>query len=326
MVQMTGPSMILNIALICCFVMPFIATYISMPYFIRKLTEKGIVVKDYYKLKLTWVPDRGGIAILLVAMVCFSLSTLFFKFTTTNYVALIVVALFGLFGILDDMIDIGRVTKLLLMYYCSYPLIQYAATSMFDFPVIGGFNTGILYLQFVVPTFVLVASNLINMHSGFNGLASGLSTILLISLLIRSYLVGGLTDIFSIICIAGATLAYFFFDKYPSRIFWGNVGSLTIGAAIGTIIVIQGFVLSGFIMLIPHTINFLLYVYWRIMKFPVAKFGKTRPDGTLEVPNPLTLKWVLPYYYKVNEKHATWAMYALTGFFCIIGILLPGSL
>lgn len=326
MLDLSSPSVILGLVLASSFLVPFVATYISMPYFITKLTEKGILAKDYYKLKLTMVPDRGGIAILLVAMVCFSLNTLFFKFSTTNYVALIVVALFGLFGMLDDMIDIGRVTKLLLMYYCSYPLIQYATTTAFVFPSIGNFETGILYLQFVVPTFVLVASNLVNMHSGFNGLASGLSTIVLISLIIRSALIGDVENIFAMVCIAGATLGFFLYDRYPSRIFWGNVGSLTIGAAIGALIVIQGFVISGFIMLIPHTVNFLLYVYWRAMKFPVAKFGKTREDGTLEVPNPLTLKWVLPYYYRVTEKQATYAMYAVTGLFCLLGILLPGRM
>lgn len=326
MLSMDPQLMILGLILGSSFLLPFIATFVSMPYFIRKLTEKGILARDYYKYKLTMVPERGGIAILLVAMVGFSLNTLFFKFSTTNYVALIVVALFGLFGILDDMIDIGRVTKLLLMYYCSYPLIQYATTTAFSFPSIGGFEMGILYLQFIVPTFVLVASNLVNMHSGFNGLASGLSVIILVSLIIRSILLDDIENIFALISITGATLAFFLYDKYPSRIFWGNVGSLTIGAAIGAIIVIQGFVISGFIMLIPHTINFLMYVYWKIKKYPTAKFGKEREDGTLEVPNPLTLKWVLPYYYRVTEKQATFAMYALTGIFCLIGIFLPGRL
>lgn len=322
---MSLPSVIFGLILASSFLLPFTAAFISMPYFIDKLAERGILARDYYKYRFTEVPDRGGIAILLVAMVSFSLNTLFFKFSTTNYVALIVVSLFGLFGILDDMIDIGRVTKLLLMYYCSYPLIQYATTTAFAFPAIGGFETGILYLQFVVPTFVLVASNLVNMHSGFNGLASGLSVIILISLIIRSILIGNVENIFAIVSITGAALAYFLYDRYPSRIFWGNIGSLTIGAAIGALIVIQGFVISGFIMLIPHTINFLMYVYWRVKKFPVAKFGREREDGTLEVPNPLTLKWVLPYYYRVTEKQATWAMYALTGIFCLIGIFMPGS-
>ena len=77
-------------------------------------------------------------------------------------------------------------------------------------------------------------------------------------------------------------------------------------------------------MLIPHTVNFLMYVYWKIKKYPAVKFGKVREDGTLEVPNPLTLKWVLPYYYRLTEKQATYAMFLLTSVFCILGILLPG--
>lgn len=324
--DLESPSTLIALVLASNFLFPFLVTFISMPYFIKKLTEQGIVARDYYKRKMTKVPERGGIAIILVAMVCFSLNTLFFKFAATNYVALIVIAMFGLFGILDDMIDIGRVTKLLLMYYCSYPLIQYATHTAFTLPSIGNIELGILYLQFIVPTYVLVASNLVNMHSGFNGLASGLSIIVLLSLIIKSVLIGDVDNIFAVVSITGAALGYYMYDRYPSQIFWGNVGSLTIGAAIGTIIVIQGFIISGFIMLIPHTVNFLMYVYWRVMKFPQVKFGKEREDGTLEVPNPLTLKWVLPYYRRVTEVQATWAMYALTMIFCVIGILLPGRI
>lgn len=171
---------------------------------------------------------------------------------------------------------------------------------------------------------MLVASNLVNMHSGYNGLASGLSAIVLLSLIIKSIILGDVENIFTIVAITGALLGYFLYDRFPSHIFWGNVGSLTIGATIGALIVIQGFIISGFIMLIPHTVNFLLYVYWRIRKFPVAKFGSDRGDGKLEVPNPYTLKWVLPYYYNLTEKQATYAMYMLTGIFCLIGIFIPG--
>ena len=295
-----------------------------MPYFINKLTESGLVGRDYYKKGKVLIPERGGIAILLIALLSFSLNSLFFKFTSTNYVVLIVIALFGIFGILDDMIDIGRVSKLLIMYYCSYPLIQYATHTAVMLPSIGSIELGILYLQFIVPTYVLVASNLVNMHSGYNGLASGLSAIVLVTLLIKSMMIGDVENIIAIVAITGALLGYLYYDMYPSRSFWGNVGSLTIGAAIGTIIVIQGFIISGFVMLIPHTVNFLMYVYWRLRKYPDAKFGQDRGDGILEVPNPLTLKWVLPYYYNVTERQATYAMYLLTMFFCGIALMIPG--
>ncbi|WP_367343959.1 glycosyltransferase 4 family protein [Methanomethylovorans sp.] len=313
-----------NIMVVSTFIVPLIATIITMPYFIRKLTEKGIVVKDYYKKDETMVPSGGGLPILLITMASLSILSLFFKFTVENYAAMMVIATFGLFGILDDLIDIGRLSKLLLMYYCAYTLIQYACPATFSFPLVLGIDPTLIYMQFIVPTYVLVASNLVNMHSGYNGLSSGLSLIVLISIIARSVLLGDLENIAVIICITGATLGFYLYDRYPSQIFWGNVGSLAIGATIGAAIVIQGFVISGFIMLIPHTVNFLMYVYWKAKKFPAAKFGRAREDGTLEVPNNLTLKWVLPYYYRMTERQATYAMFLITGIFCLIGIMLPG--
>jgi UDP-N-acetylglucosamine--dolichyl-phosphate N-acetylglucosaminephosphotransferase len=301
-------------------------TALFMPSFIKKLVENNIVAKDQYKRYPTFVADRGGIAILLIATLSLSINSLFFKFTSTNYVALIVIALFGLFGVLDDMINIGRMSKLLIMYYCSYPLIQYATHTALIIPGIGDIQLGIFYLQFIIPTYVLVASNLVNMHSGFNGLASGLSIIVLISLIIKSVLLGDIENIISIAALTGATIGFYIYERYPARVFWGNVGSLTVGAAIGTIIVVQNFIISGFIMLIPHTINFLMYIYWKVKRYPHVKFGRDRGDGILEVPNPLTLKWMLPYYFNLTEKQATYAMFLLTSFFCILGILVPGRM
>jgi len=297
---------------------------VTMPYLIRKLTHRGLVVRDYYKKGMKMVPTGGGIAIMLVALFSMSINSMFYKFNATNYVMLNVIILFGMFGILDDMIDIGRPAKLVLMYYCSYPLMQYAIHSSILFPYFGHVDFGIFYSQLIIPTFVLVTANLVNMHSGYNGLSSGLSVIVLISLIIKSLIDGSIDNIVAIITLTGATLSFHLFERYPSRIFWGNVGSLTVGAAMGVMIVMQGYIFTGFIMLLPHTVNFLMYAYWRAMKYPPTKFGKLREDGTLEVPNPLTLKWVLPYYKRVTERQATYAMYAVTIVFCIIGILIPG--
>jgi UDP-N-acetylglucosamine--dolichyl-phosphate N-acetylglucosaminephosphotransferase len=255
MFNFTSLSTIQYLAIIGNLLLPIILVTISMPYFIKKFTESGVLGRDYYKKGVVKIPESGGIVILLITLLSISFTSLFFKYSTTNYVVLIVICLFGIFGILDDMIDIGRVSKLFLMYYCSYPLIQYATSTALVLPSVGHIELGILYLQFIVPTYVLVASNLVNMHSGYNGLASGLSAIVLLSLIIKSIMLGDVENIFTIVAITGALLGYFLYDRFPSQIFWGNVGSLTIGATIGALIVIQGFIISGFIMLIPHTVK-----------------------------------------------------------------------
>ncbi len=314
--------LILEISLL--FLIPYFIIFISAPYLIRKLIKKGLVVKDYYKRENKMVPTGGGLAIMLAVLFSMSINSLFYKFEPENFVALNVIMLFGLFGILDDLINIGRPAKLVLMYYCSYPLMRYAAHTQVLFPYLGSIDLGLFYGQLIVPTFVLVTANLVNMHSGFNGMSSGLSVMILVSLIIKSLMIGNFNNIAAIIAVAGATLGIYIFERYPSRIFWGNIGSLTVGAAIGVMIVMQGYIVSGFIMLLPHTINFLMYVYWRARKYPQVKFGSLREDGTLSVPNNLTLKWVLPYYRRVTERQATYAMYAVTAVFCVIGILIRG--
>ena len=318
----------LNMMVMVFFIVSFTFTMFSLPSIIQKLKEKGTVVHDMYKKDQPLVPTNGGLPLLLIAIFALSILTLFYGkyITPINYTIIVVVVLFALFGLLDDMVNIGRPAKLILLYYCSYPLIPFITSTFIVFPLIGSVDLSIIYLQLIVPTFVPVVANLVNMHSGFNGLAPGLSLIVLVTLVMKAYFSGTITNALFIVCLTGAVLAYFWFEKYPSRILWGNIGALSVGAAIGCMIVTQSFIISGFIMLIPHTVNFLLYVYWRLRskRYPAAKFGSLRDDGTIEVPNPLTLKWVLPYYFRMSEQKATYAMFSVTAVFCAIGFYMPG--
>lgn len=310
------------------FVVPFIATILVMPFIIQRLKDNKIVAKDMYKMNRPDVAINGGLIILLISLLSLSIISLFYRnyILPANYVIIMVVTLFALFGILDDMINIGRPAKLILLYYCSYSLISCATATLVYIPFIGTVDFGIFYLQLILPLYVPVVANLVNMHSGFNGLAPGLSLIVLITLIVKTIVYAEIFDILFIVCLTGSLAAYWLFEKYPARIFWGNIGALSVGAAVGATIVVQGFIFSGFVMLIPHVVNFLLYVYWRLRprKYPIAKFGKIRENGTLEVPNPLTLKWVLPYYFPMTERQGATVMYALTGIFCLIGFMIPG--
>jgi UDP-N-acetylglucosamine--dolichyl-phosphate N-acetylglucosaminephosphotransferase len=318
----------LNLMIIIFLILPFLFVIFAMPYIIRKIKENGHVVRDMYKKTMPEVPTNGGLPLLLIAIFSLSILTLFYAkyITALNYTIIVVVVLFALFGLLDDLVNIGRPAKLILLYYCSYPLLPLITSTIIIFPFLGSVDLSVFYLQIIIPTYVPVVANLVNMHSGFNGLAPGLSLIVLTTLVIKTYFFGNVYNALFILCLMGSVAAYFWFEKYPSRIFWGNVGALSIGAAIGCLIVTQGFIISGFIMLIPHTVNFLLYVYWRlnIRKYPEAKFGKERDDGTVEVPNSLTLKWVLPYYFRMTERTAGYCMFGVTALFCMIGLFYPG--
>lgn len=52
------------------------------------------------------------------------------------------------------------------------------------------------------------------------------------------------------------------------------------------------------------------------------KFGRVREDGTIAVPNRLTLKWIPNYYFNLSEPQSTLISFSITLFFCIVGILI----
>lgn len=313
----------------------FAITMAIMPAVIRKLQEKGIVATDYYKKDLRKVPTRGGIAPLFVValMLASAMLAQHLRYAQivnkVNLISTLVVIIFGVFGAVDDSIDIHRGLKIVIPFLLALPLALTTASTTMILPLVGEVDLGVFFSYLIVPLYVMVVANLVNMHSGFNGLACGLSVILMVTLLVKVVMGGGSS--FMLSCMLGAALALFWYNRYPSRVFLGNVGSFLLGAAIGVTIVTHGFLVSGFVMLIPHTVNFLMYVYWRVMhklhpddeRWRIVKFGRVRDDGTLEVPNGLTLKWALPYRWRMTEKQAVLAMYALTIPFCIVAIFIP---
>jgi UDP-N-acetylglucosamine--dolichyl-phosphate N-acetylglucosaminephosphotransferase len=228
---------------------------------------------------------------------------------------------FAIFGLVDDLLDIGRPIKFFIPVFIALPIALLSIDPVLNFGPLS-FKLKFLYPFVLSPLYVMVVANLVNMHSGFNGLSSGLSTILLIAIGFKAYLIYGDQPLYYIAPLFGALLGFIVYDIQPSKLFMGNVGSMLIGSAIGALIVSLNIEYFGFIILIPHTINFLLFLYWKVFNKPWVKYGSINDDSkTIKVPNALTLKWVAPYYYKMTELQATLLCYGYTILFCIIGFL-----
>ncbi|MBA3045718.1 MAG: UDP-N-acetylglucosamine-1-phosphate transferase [Candidatus Thermoplasmatota archaeon] len=334
-------------------------TGLAAPWFIRKMREKNQTVKDYYKPDKTQLANNGGILTLFAVFTTIIVVPLVFRilfkfemdfpreFTELDTAILMVILLYAFYGVLDDYIDVGRASKILLPLMFAYPLVIALSGWSPWVPFVGetsleAFNIGIpglgtlsgsMILRYaIIPIYIMVVANLKNMHSGFNGLQSGSALIILSFILLKSWIDSNLENMYTIAALIGAQAVFFWYNKYPSKILEGNIGSLAVGGAIGAALVVQHYLFAGVVMLIPHIINFLMYVYWRLMnkrhpedpKYTIAKFGKVREDGTLEVPNRFTLKWLLPYYFRMTEKQVVYSMYIMTLAFCVLGFFVPG--
>ncbi len=331
----------------------------TTPWFIRKMESKGLVVRDYYKSGNKMIPSNAGILTLFIVFTTIIVLPLVFRifykinldfpreFTDLDTAILMTILLYAFYGVLDDYIDVGRFSKIIIPLMFSYPLVIALSGWSPWFPGLGhivlsdfdisfgwfGVLTGVMILKYlIVPVYIMVVANLKNMHAGFNGLQSGCALIILSFLLLKSSMDDNLSNMYTIAAIVGAQAVFFWYNKYPAKIIEGNIGSLAVGSAIGAALVVEHYLFAGIVMLMPHIINFLMYFYWRIMqqrhpedpKWKIVKWGKVREDGTLEVPNRLTLKWVLPYHFRMTEKQATYAMYMMTTVFCIFGLFIPG--
>ena len=134
-----------------------------------------------------------------------------------------------LMGALDDLKDMRPKYKII------FQLV--AATTRY----FGGFKIAIIsipfgqtldlgsFSYFVTVFWFLGCMNAINLLDGIDGLAGGVSLFVMITLLINSLMRG---DIFGVIItsvIAGALLAFLFFNFNPASIFLGDAGSMLIG-------------------------------------------------------------------------------------------------
>ena len=233
-----------------CGLVAFATTYLTMPKLIQKLKDAHIVGKDIHKRSQPQVAEMGGIGILFgfaVGLVVAIYLYPILQFTLT--VTLLVILLVGMIGMVDDLITLSSKEKLFLLWLAGIPLVWIAPTSL-----------GIIYL-IIIPIAVSVAANLTNMLAGLNGIESGLGVLALTALTFSCLILGKFNVSIISMTMLGALVAFLIYNKHPSRVFPGDVGTLIIGATIIVIAFIGRVKVIALIVLIPNIIDSLLKFY-----------------------------------------------------------------
>jgi len=118
--------------------------------------------------------------------------------------------------------------------------------------VVFGYSTYLPLILFV--TIVIIgSSNAVNLTDGLDGLAAGLVLIAASAFTVLTYVTGHATFAtylglikntyaaeLTIFCgaMVGATLGFLWYNSYPAEIFMGDVGSMGLGGALGTIAIL----------------------------------------------------------------------------------------
>lgn len=218
----------------------------------REKSVTGEVAKVFNKLHAAkhrrLIPTMAG-AIFVVSTL---IVTLIFNFERTE-TWLPLAAFFGagMVGLLDDFINIrgsgkgvaGLPSKLKLLLISMIALIgglyfyfKLDVTSV-AVPFWGDIAIGWL----VVPLFVLVVvatANAVNISDGLDGLAGGLATSAFTAYAVIAFMQGRYGVAAFCMTIVGSLLSYTWFNIYPARFFMGDVGSFSLGTALGVVAMI----------------------------------------------------------------------------------------
>ena len=219
-------------------------------------------------------PTMGGVLILGSVF----LSTILLARLDSRYLwlALGATTAFGLIGFFDDYIKIvkkrslgltgwqkilGQLLTALVVWGCLYLVANYPwnlsipffkATAISDYSSAVTWIGPILYLFFII--FVLLgSSNAVNLTDGMDGLAASVTFIAMSALTALTYVSSdgrwsAYLDIthkpeaaeLTVFCgaMVGASLGFLWYNAPPAQVFMGDVGSLAIGGALGTIAIL----------------------------------------------------------------------------------------
>lgn len=225
-------------------------------------------------LKKAGTPTMGGVLFIISSIIAVLVSSLA-GFVFTNEIILLVLGstAFGLVGFLDDYIKFFKhrnlglraYQKLVLQMLFSALIAYYAyklAGTMVYIPFYKEVDLGkwVILLNF----FILVAStNAVNLTDGLDGLATGVMSIILLTLAIYSLKISNMTTYAYSIIMFASLLGFLIFNKYPAQIFMGDTGSLFLGGVLAIITILLGlhfYMIIYALVLIMETLSVIIQV------------------------------------------------------------------
>ena len=198
-------------------------------------------------LKKAGTPTIGGI--IFLSSILIVMLTMRYKLTDEAMIVLYGTLAFGLIGFLDDILKIihkeneGLTSgqKFILQILVS-AFISYYGFTTFGSEIFLPFYNGTVdfkwfYIPFIIFYFTAI-TNAVNLTDGLDGLATSVTIIVLAFFAIVSYRTGHLSVAVFSEALIGALFGFLKFNAFPAKVFMGDTGSLALGGAIASIVLV----------------------------------------------------------------------------------------
>lgn len=327
----------MNLILLLPLLVSLLTGLFLIPFWIKKANDIGLVWEDMNKPEHPKnVAGSGGIGVflpfILGTLTYIAIKTFYFKSADNLieiFALLSVILVIAFIGILDDLLGWKRgglsiKSRLILLFFASIPLIVINAGQS----NVIGIEFGILYPLIIIPIGIVGVSATFNFLAGYNGLEASQGIIILSTLSGITFLMGNKWISIIGLCMVFALIPFYLFNKYPAKVFPGNILTYSVGALIATIAILGNIEKIAVFFFIPYILETILKSRGKLKK---QSFAKVNPDGSLEVPydkiyglehlSILILKKIKPSK-KVYEKEVVYLINGFQIFIILLGFLL----
>jgi len=321
--------------LIVPLILSFFLSLFFTPIWIKRARKVGLIGRDMHKCGKKEIVEAGGVPVLFGFIFGVSLyiaiKTFYFK-SIDNLIEIFsllnVLLIISFVGLIDDVlgwkIGLTKKVRIFFLLFASIPLIIINAGES----VMMGINFGLMYPLLLIPLGIVGASTTFNFLAGYNGIEASQGILILSALSLVTWFTGSswlsLISLIMVFCL----IAFYIFNKYPAKVFPGDVLTYSVGALIAAIAILGNVEKIAVFFFIPYIIETGLKIRGRLKK---ESFAKVNSDGSLEVPYKkfYALEHIAIYLLKkikkdkkVYEKEVVYAINIFQILIIILGLIL----
>jgi UDP-N-acetylglucosamine--dolichyl-phosphate N-acetylglucosaminephosphotransferase len=230
----------------------FAITFLATPKVMRWAKRAGFTGVDLHKEAMPEIPEQGGIAVIMGFLTSALLYALLTDASPRFYATLVAVLLVAALGYYDRIRRLSAKEKVVYLSLIGVILLPFVGdTRLF------GVELGFLYLL-AVPLAFMCACNFTNMLAGFNGLEIGTGAIASLGVAVVALLQGKEESFVIAMLLFASLIAFLHYNRYPARVFPGDVATLAIGAALLPALIFGKLEVEGAVIFLPYVADALL--------------------------------------------------------------------
>lgn len=315
-------------------------TIIFLPKWIGKCREVGLLWEDMNKHNHPKnVSSSGGIVVVMaftfgvlsyVAIRTFILKS--DQISLSIFSLLSVILILAIVGLADDLLGwkhggLSAGFRIFLALIAAIPLIVInAGIHTMNFPLIGNVDLWLFYPLVLIPVGIAGATTTYNMLAGFNGLEAGMGIIILSFLSYVAYARDSSWLAIIGLCMVASLIGFYFYNKYPAKVFPGDILTYSVGALIAGMAILGNFEKIAVFIFIPYIIEVILKSRGKLKK---QSFGIPESDGSLKLPydkiyglTHLSILIISKFKKKVYEKDVVYLIFAFQIIICLLALLI----